>query len=140
MTDLFARRRDIASCAWNKLSHLGKCSNGKSTLRTSTLVIDGTLRSTAHFASALINVNNVKISDLLEFLVTLLFSSLCSHPKIIYRKQVQDYENIHGGNSFLITFNNLWKRFISIFTCNFAKTYRNGYFPMKLPLVTCKKE
>ena len=30
---------------------------------------DGTLRSTADYASALSNVNNVKISDLFEFLV-----------------------------------------------------------------------
>ena len=25
-------------------------------------------------------------------------------------------------------------------TSNLAKTYLNGFFPMKLPLVTCKKE
>ena len=84
MTDLFTRRRDIPSCPSIKQSHLGKCVNGK--LRTSILVNEGTLRSTqnaANIASALSNVNNVKISDLLELVVTLLFSSLCSHPKII---------------------------------------------------------
>ena len=83
-----------------KQSHLEKCSNAK--LRASNLVINGTLRSTADFASTLSNVNNVKISDLLEFFVVLLFSSHCSHPKTIYRK-LQDYENIHGGDYFLIT-------------------------------------
>ena len=81
MTDLFTRCRDIASWPWTKHSHLGKWSN---------------------FTSALSNVNNVKISDLLEFLVMLLFFSLCSHPNIICRK-LQDYEKIHGGDSFMIT-------------------------------------
>ena len=38
------------------------------------MVNDGTLKNRADFASALNNVNNVKISDLLK----LLFSSLCS--------------------------------------------------------------
>ena len=71
MTGIFTRRRDIASCPWTKQSHLGKCSNGK--LRTLTLVNDGTIKSTADFASALSNVTNVKISDLLKFLVMLLF-------------------------------------------------------------------
>ena len=33
----------------------------------------------ADFASAFGNVNNAKISDLLEFLIMLLFSSLCFH-------------------------------------------------------------
>ena len=79
---------------------MGKNSNGE--LRNSTLVNDGTLRSTADFASALSNVNNVKISDLLEILLMLLFSFLSFHPKIICRK-LQDYENIPGGHSFLIT-------------------------------------
>ena len=79
MTDLFTCRRDIASCPCTKQSHLGKCSNGK--LRTLTLANDGTLRSPADFASALSYINNVKISDLLEFLVMLLFSSLCSRPR-----------------------------------------------------------
>ena len=103
MTDLFTRRKDIPSCPWIKQSHLGKCNNGK--LHTSTLVNDGTPRSTqstADFASALSNVNNVKISDLVEFVVMLLFCSPCSHPKMICRK-LQDYENTHGRDSFLIT-------------------------------------
>ena len=78
MTDLFTRRRDISSCPWASQSHLGKFSNEK--LHTWTLVNDGTLWSTAHFASALSNVNNLKISDLLLlmlwFLVMLLFFPL----------------------------------------------------------------
>ena len=98
--NLSTRRRDIASCPWTKPSHLGKCSNGK--LRTWTLANDETLRSTANFASTLSNVNNVKISDLLEFLVILLIFPLCSYLKIICRK-LQDYEGIHEGDSFLIT-------------------------------------
>ena len=59
--------------------HLGKNSNGE--LRNSTLVNDGTLRSTADFASALSNVNNVKISDLLEFLLMLFFFSPLFSPE-----------------------------------------------------------
>ena len=65
MTDLFTRPVDIASYPWTKQSHLEKCING--IMRTSTLVNEGTLRSTANFSSALSNVNNVEISDLLEF-------------------------------------------------------------------------
>ena len=73
----------------------GKYSNGK--LRILTLVYDGTLRSTTGFASALSNVNNVKIFDLLEFLLMLLFSFIC------YRQSAESWENIHGRDSFLIT-------------------------------------
>ena len=83
MTNFFTCCRDIASCSRSKQSHLGRCSNGK--LRTWTLVSDKTLRSTVELESALSNVNNVKISDLLEFLVMLLLFSLCSYPKIICR-------------------------------------------------------
>ena len=97
MTKLSTYRKDIASCPWNKQSHLGKCTNGK--LRTATLINDGFLRSTEDFPSALSNVINVKISDLLEFLVILLSSSLYRHSKIICRK-LQDYKNIHGGDFF----------------------------------------
>ena len=61
-----------------------------------TLANEETLKSTADFVSALRNANNVKIFDLLEVLVMLLFSSLCSHTKVFCRK-LQDYENIHGG-------------------------------------------
>ena len=68
----------------------------------STLVNDGTLRSTADFASTLNNANNVKISDLFEFTRMLLFSSHCFHPKTICKK-LQYYGKIHGGDSLLIT-------------------------------------
>ena len=73
MADLYKCRRDIVSCPLIKQSHLKKFSNKK--LLTSTLVNDGTLRNTAEFASALSNVSNVKIFDLLAFLTMLLFSS-----------------------------------------------------------------
>ena len=43
---------------------------------------DGTLRNAVDFSSAFSNVNNVKISDLLAFVVMLLFSSICSQLKI----------------------------------------------------------
>ena len=95
MTDLFTCPKDIASCPWTKQSHLGKCSNEK--LHPSTLVNGGTLRSTADdFASALSNVNNVELSDLLEFLVMLLFSSLCSCPKIICSGLIRLWTNPWG--------------------------------------------
>ena len=35
-------------------------------------------------------------------------------------RKLQDYENIHGGNSSLISLKNRWQKFVSIFTCNFA--------------------
>ena len=74
MTYLLTHRRDVPSCLSMKPSHLRKWSNRA--LRTSTLVSDGTpgsTQSTADFVSALSNVNEVKISDLLEFVVMLLF-------------------------------------------------------------------
>ena len=91
MAKLCTRHRGITNCPSPKQSHLGKCSNKK--LCTSTLVDDETLWGSADFASALINVNNVKISDLVEFLVVLLFSSLCSHPKIIWKKSKQFWKH-----------------------------------------------
>ena len=71
MTDLFTRRRDIASCPLTKQNHLGKYSNGK--LRTSTLVNDGTLRSIADFASALSNVKVLRMLRMLRYLICFRF-------------------------------------------------------------------
>ena len=71
MTDLFTRRRDIASCPLAKQNHLGKFSKGK--LRTSTLVNDGNFRSIADFASALCNVKMLIIFKMLRYLICLHF-------------------------------------------------------------------
>ena len=87
MTDLFTRGRDTANCLWwTKQSHLGICSEEK--LLTSTLINNGTLRSTANFAAALSNVKmsvmlKMLIPELLAFLVMLLFFSLCCHSKFV---------------------------------------------------------
>ena len=94
MINLFTRHSDITSCPWTKQSHLGKCSTWE--LSTSALVNDKALSSTADFASALSNVNSLKMSDLLEFPVMLLFSSPCSHPKIICKKVVRLWKNSWG--------------------------------------------
>ena len=63
------------------------------------MVNDRTLRSVSDFTLTLSNVN-VKIFDLLAFLVMLYFSSHCSHLEIvcggIHFYKLQDYENIHG--------------------------------------------
>ena len=64
--------------------HLGKCTNGK--LPNSSLVNDRFRIST----------NNVKISDLLEFLLILLFSSLWSHPKTICKKVARLWKHPWG--------------------------------------------
>ena len=83
-------------------ANLGKFSNGK--LRTSALSM---MKPSADFASALSNVNNVKISDLLAFHVVLLFFSLYSHlifaTEAYTSRKLQNYENIHGENSFFKT-------------------------------------
>ena len=71
MTDLFTRRRDIASCPLTKQNHLGKCSNGK--LRNSTLFNDGTLRSIADFASALSSVKILIMLKMIRYLIYLRF-------------------------------------------------------------------
>ena len=79
MNNHFTRRRNIASCPSIKKSHLEKCSNEEFL----TLVNDETLRATVDFPSALSNVNNVKISDLLAFPCTVVVFLLWSHLKII---------------------------------------------------------
>ena len=114
MTDLFTRRRDLASCPLTKQNHLVNCSNV--ILNTSPLVKDGTLRSIADFASALSNVKNVnnvknvKTSDLLAFLVLMLFSFFVLTRKSFAAeaytsRKFQNYENIHRGDKLL--FDNL---------------------------------
>ena len=93
MTDIFTSQRH-SKLSMNQVATRNCVS--------STLVNVETLRSKADFTSTFSNANKVKISDLLEFLVMLLFSSHCSHPKITCRK-LPDHENIHAGDSFLIT-------------------------------------
>ena len=101
----FTRRRDMASCPWTKQSHLGKWSSGK--LRTSALVNDETLRSIADSA-----LNKEKLI-LLKYLISLRFICCCLLPyfliwkslavEVYISRKLQDYENIHGRDSFLIT-------------------------------------
>ena len=79
VSDLFTWRKYMSNFSWIKQSHLGKFNNKK--LRALILVNDGSLKNKADFASALDNVNNVKITDLLAYVVILLFSSICSHVK-----------------------------------------------------------
>ena len=71
MTELFTRRRDIASCPLKKQNHLGKCSSGK--LCNPTLVNDGTLRSIADFGSALSNVKMLIMLKIFRYLICLPF-------------------------------------------------------------------
>ena len=99
MIDLTTRRRDIASCPWTKLSHLGKCSHGK--LCTSILVNDRTLRSTADFASALSNVNNVKLCSVWISCNVVVFLRLFS-PKNHLQKVARFWKH-QWGDSFMIT-------------------------------------
>ena len=139
MTDLFASCRDIASCPWTKQSHPRKYSNGK--LLTSTLVNDRTLRSTADFTSALSNNNkvtepskvhpishqhsamliNFKISDLLKFLVTFLFSYLCS--------RLENHMKTSMGRFF---FEKLLVEVSFHFPLQLCKNMREYRFPKKL--------
>ena len=111
MADLFARRRDIASCPSTKQSHRRKCSKRK--LRTSTLVNDGTLGSTADFVSALSNFKMIIMLKMLKYLICLCFLYYCCFPLFVLTRKsfaaeaytsrkLQGHENIHGGDSFLI--------------------------------------
>ena len=70
----------LSNFSWIKQSHLEEFSNTK--LRAWILVYDRALRNKADFASPLNNVSNVKIYDLLVFVVILLFSSICCYLKI----------------------------------------------------------
>ena len=117
ITDLFIWRKYISDFSWIKESHLENFSNTK--LFDWILVNDGTLRNNADFASALDNVNKVKIW---KSLVVETYTS----------KKLYGYENIHGEDFFTATLENHWQKFLSIFTCNFVNPYLDGYFPMRL--------
>ena len=67
MIGIFTCRKYISNSPWTKQTHLAKSSELE--LHTWTLVIDGTLRDTADFVSALVNVYNFEISELLVFIV-----------------------------------------------------------------------
>ena len=67
----------------------------------STLVNNRILISIVNFELAFSNVN-VKISDLLEFLVMLLFSPFVLTQKS-FVERLHYYKNIHGGDAFLIS-------------------------------------
>ena len=71
MTDLFTRRRDIASCPLTKQNHLAKFSSGK--LGTSTLVNEETVSSIGDFTSALSNVKMLIMLKMLRYLICLRF-------------------------------------------------------------------
>ena len=106
MTNIFTCRRNIANCPWIKQSHREKCSNKK--LRTELW-----LMTEPSEISALGNINNVKISDLLAFVVILLFPLFVLTWKFLVveestSRKLQDYENIYGGDSFTITLKNQW--------------------------------
>ena len=109
-----------------KQSHPEKYSQTK--LHTSTLVNDGSLRSTADFASALSNVNNVKISDLLAFIVIFVFLSLFS-PENHLQNVTRLYKHPLGRLCFVLK-----KSLIEVFFHLHLHLCLNGYFPMKLPL------
>ena len=75
---------------------------------TATLLNGGSLRNTVNFVSALSFIIIVKLPDLLAFPVMLLFSSLSFLLKIACggaytSRNLPDYENIHGGDSFMKT-------------------------------------
>ena len=86
--------------------------------------------------SARSDINNVKISDLLAFVVMLLFSLFVLTWTLLV---VEVYTSLRimktfigeGGDSFTTTLKNHWHFY---FTCQFAKRYSNNYFPMKLLL------
>ena len=116
-----------------------KCSNKK--LRTSTLVNDATTAINC-FASALSNVHDVKTSNLNIYLIPNVFLTIMFFPLCVFTwkwfaaetctpRNLQDFEKIHGADYCLTTLKNFWQNFLSIFICNFSKSYLNNYFAMK---------
>ena len=107
------------------------------------LVNDGTLRTTADFASALSNVNNVKRSDLLAFLVMQLFSSRSSHLKIICDGGVlfQKVARLWKHSWWRFFFDNFTKSLVEAsfhFQMQFCKTILDRLLSYKATL--CKKK
>ena len=86
--------------------------------------------------SALVNVNNVKISDLLAFVVMLSVPLFAPSQKSLVVEAYTSFKIIktfleESGDSFTRTLKNQWHFY---FTRRFAKRYLNNYFPMKVLL------
>ena len=86
--------------------------------------------------SALVNVNNVKISDLLAFVVMLSVPLFALSRKSLVVEAYTSFKIIktfleESGDSFTRTLKNQWHFY---FTRRFAKRYLNNYFPMKVLL------
>ena len=109
----FHMSQNISSCPWIKQSHQGKCRNEK--LLTWTLVNDGNLRMSSRF-----HINTRQYLITLKYLICLW-----------WRRTLLENCKIMKTSMGEILYNNLQK-FLSLFTCNFAKEYLNSYFPMKL--------
>ena len=129
--------------SWTKQRHLEKFSNEK--LRAWILVNDGSLKNKADFASALDNVNNVKISDLLAYVVILLFSSICSHLKITCGGDVHFYKVVRlwkhpRGKFFYSNFKKSLTEVSFYFYLQLCKTILGGLLSYEVTLVRkCKK-
>ena len=86
--------------------------------------------------SALGDINNVKISDLLAFVVMSLFTLFVLIWKSLLVEACTSFKIMktflgEGGDSVTITLKKQWHFY---FTCHFVKWYLNNYFPMKLLL------
>ena len=81
------------------------------------------------FFSKCDQIRNYLISDLLAFLVMMLFSSFCcfSVSEKDTSRKLHDYEDIHEEFFFISL-----KKFLSIFTWNFLNPYLNGYLEVTL--------
>ena len=91
---------------------------------------------------ALGNVDNVKISDLLAFVVmpsfalyVFIWKSLVVEPYTSFKIMKTFIGD--GGDSFRMALKNQWHFY---FTCHFVKRYLNNYFPMKLLLQEGEKK
>ena len=133
MIGIFTCRKYISNSPWTKQTHLAKSSELE--LHTWTLVIDGTLRDTADFVSALVNVYNFEISELLVFIVIvslyLFVPEIACGGDVHFVKVARLWKHASGRffyNSFKISLAEV----SLIFTCNFSKPYLNGYFSIKL--------
>ena len=88
MIGIFTCRKYISNSPWTKQTHLAKSSELE--LHTWTLVIDGTLRDTADFVSALVNVYNFEISELLVFIVIVSLYLLVPENRLWWRRTFRE--------------------------------------------------
>ena len=144
MTDLFTCRKYISNCPLIKQRAIWENVATRNCVLELWLVTEN-LRNTSYFASALDNVNNVNIFDMLAFVVILLFSTICSHQKItsggdVHFQKVARLSKHPWGRFFYINFKKSLAEVSFYFHLRLRKTILERLLSYEITLIRkCKK-